>query len=234
MTKLICICTIACATLVACGGGPGGSGLKKNDYLGTLPALYADQAAGLEAIEQKANAQAEKLMAGGEGNHDKIQPLYDKATEQMEQLKTQLRSDVEAQIAKLDGGRIPVTFSEALRSSGMDFYEISGMKITGERNGSSIVPSIVFDIIAKNDFTVPGMQSYDWSVYYRLTKADGVVDRSTSVLLPIPLERSSRSFTAGTQLLSGARIPLNFSSNAAELADFTGIEFISKSEYNNR
>lgn len=218
-----------CATLLAsCGGAGGGkSGLKTNDYLGSLPALYADHAAELEAIEEKTNAQAEKLMSGGEGNYDKIQPLYDKASEQTEKLKEQFKADVAAELGKLTGKAIPITFSEGLKSSGMDFYDVADVKLV-ERRGEALIS---LNIKAKADFTAPGMQGYDYGVYYRIQTADGAVEKLTGVILPVSLERTSQSFAAG-QLLKEATLPLNLSSNAAKLAGFTGIEFISKAEYN--
>lgn len=69
---------LTCAILLAGCSGGGKSGLKKNDYLGNLPALYADHALRVEAIEFETNAKGEKLMAGGQANYDKIQPLYER------------------------------------------------------------------------------------------------------------------------------------------------------------
>lgn len=226
MKNTYLFCALACALLLAgCSGGGGKSGLKKNDYLGSLPVLYADQELAAEALEADATAKAEKLMAGGESNYDRVQPIFDKAIAAKEELEAQFKADVKAELERLADTPIPVTFSAALQASDKFFYEVPEAKLIAQ-NGR---PAIVLTIRAKGDLNVPGMRGYDYQAYYRLLCAEGVVERSPSVILPVSLERAAQSFAAGTPL-NPATILLNFS-HAAQLASFTGVEFITREEY---
>lgn len=140
-----------------------------------------------------------------------------------------MKADLAAELADLSGKQIPVTYSEGLRGSGMDFYEVAEAKLVENRGDAAIS----LRIVAKADFNVPAMQAYDYSICYRILTADGAVEKLTGVILPIRLERASQSFAAGA-LLNEALLPLNISANAAALASFTGLEFTSKEEYNQR
>ncbi|MDR2970143.1 MAG: hypothetical protein LBV32_11165 [Tannerellaceae bacterium] len=216
--------------LMSCGGsGGGGSKLGKNDYLGNLPAVYDGYNMEVAALEEKTNNEGEKLMSGGEKNYDKIQAVYDEQKVKEKELKEQFNTDVKAELSNIVGKEVPVTFSEGLKNSGKFYYDAT-VKI-GELRDE---PRLSVTLSAKDDFTVPSMQSYDYTVYLRLVGKDGVVlENSTTVIMPIPLAREAKSFGKGDVLIADyAALDFNLSRYAADRVNFAGVEFISTEEYN--
>lgn len=226
-TSLLILSVCICGLLFTnCGGGGSGSSLKKNEYLGNLPAIYDGYALKSAAMEKKIEEETQKLMAGGEKNFAKAEKMFDEYRAKEKELKEKFKADVQAETAKLVGKEVPVNYSEGLKNSGKHFYNISDIKLIDEKGD----PKISFIVTAKDDFSVPSMKSYDYMIYYRLTSKDGALVQSTSTLIPVPLAREEQSFKKDFQLNQFA-VGFNLSRHAADLATFSGLEFISKDEY---
>ena len=212
--------------LTSCGGGGETSGLKKNQYLGSLPAIYANYNAEKKAHEAKIEEQGMKLMAGGEKNTNKIMKLMKEDEETSKAMKEKMKTDVSAEIAKIAGKEIPVSYSKELTDSGELFYHVSPVKLIDNNGGLAI--AIILS--AKSDFEVPRMKGHDYSTYFRLIATDGSTIIK-SVLLPVKLDTKVLSFAAGEQLQEN-KFSIHISNKPELYADFAGIEFISKDEYN--
>jgi len=225
---LMMVSVVACGLImVNCGGdGSGSSKLKKNELLGNLPALYEKHAAEMASLEKKTEAESAKLIAGGEKNYGKIQKLFEDQQVKEKESKKKFKADVKAEIAKIAGKEVPVSFSEKLKNSDMLFYNLSNVKIVDDKGEAKIS----FTITAKDDFTIPSMKAYDYMVYYRLLGNKAAIEKSASTIIPVSLTREAKSFKKG-DVLSQYVAELNLHRNAAKLAAFSGIEFISKEEY---
>jgi hypothetical protein len=206
----------------SCGGGSGGGKLKKNDYLGNIPALYAEFNAQKEAAEKKLEEQSNKLMAGGEKNYDRVQKMFDEAGAAEKALKEKLNADVAAELAKVVGKEVPVTYSAALSP-----YYVATVKMAEYRGE----PRLAITLTAIEDFTVPSMKAYDYMVYYRLVGKDGAeLTKPASTIIAIPLAREEKSFKAGDVLTDAYTA---FVGTTPDRAEFAGVEFITNEEYNN-
>ena len=220
------------AVLASCGGGSNagsGSKIKKNEYLGNIPALYESYYTEIDALEKKVDAEGEKLMAGGEKNYGKVQKLFDDQKVKEKAMKEKFQADVKTEMEKIVGKDIPVSYSEQLRNSDMWYYDATA-KI-GERRGE---PILSITLTAKNEFTVPSMKAYDYNAYFRLVGKDGTpLKTSPSTIIPIKLEQQAQSFSKGDVLIDSYEgYGLSLSNYATEFANFAGIEFITKEEYN--
>lgn len=231
---LFIVSALACGLMLAgCGGtgsGSGGSKLKKNDYLGSLPALYESYNADLAALEAKVEEEGTKLFAGGEKNAGKIQKLFDDQKAREKAMKEKFEADVKAETAKLAGKDVPVSYSEQLKNSGKLYYTVTQAKIVEEKGE----PKLAVTIAAKDDFTIPSMKAYDYTIYYRLAGAEGAsLQRSASVIIPVALAREAKEFRKGDEL-NKTVIGFNLSNYPADRAAFSGIEFITKEEYDSK
>jgi hypothetical protein len=217
--------------MAGCGGGSGsGSGggkIKKNEFLGNLPALYDGYNSEKAAMEAKLETESNKLMAGGEKNYDKVQKLFDDQSLREEELEEKLIADMQAELSKLAGKAIPVVFSQKLRDSGTLFFDIADAALVDDRGEVGLS----FNIKAREDFTIPSMKAYDYTIFYRLTGDQGAtLENSVSAIIPVPLDRQAKSFAKG-ELLNSSKVALNLGRYAADRAAFSGIEFITKEEY---
>ncbi len=227
MKKLLL--TLSCLILFAsCGGGSGkgGSKLAKNDYLGSLPALYDSYNAEKTAIEQKLETESNKMMAAGETDYNKVQKLFDEGEVKLDELKNKFEADVKAELTGLVGKEIPVSYSADLQQ-----WFTASAKV-GELRGD---PWLVVTVTAKDALAVPAMKSYDYTLYVRLLGADGAtLERAGAVIMPIPLANRDQSFSAGQVILDNQNVmDFNLNTHAADRATLTGIEFITKAEFDN-
>jgi len=166
-------------------------------------------------------------VAGGEKNYAKIQKLFDDQKIKEKDIKEKFKVEVKAEVAKLVGKGVPVAFSDNLKNSDMLFYNVSDVKIVEDKGE----PKVSLTITAKEDFTIPPMKAYDYSIYYRMKGGDGIIKESASVIIPISLAREAKSFKKD-DMLNQSSIEFNFGRYAADLATFSGIEFITQEEYN--
>ena len=225
--KLMIAAVICGVVFAGCGGGSGsgGSKLKKNEYLGSLPSIYADYSAKKKAHEENIEKEGAKLMAGGEKNASKLMKLMKEDEETTKSLKEKMKTAVSDEIAKVAGKEIPVSFSKELQESGGLFYDVSPVKLV--ENGGELAAAI--SLSAKDAFDVPRMKGYDYSTYFRFITSEGETI-VTSVLLPVKLEHKAFSIAANQHLLD-FNFPLYLSNKPEQWVKFAGIEFITKAEY---
>ncbi len=211
--------------LVGCGS-KGGSKLKGNEYLGDLPGLYDGFNIRNEALETKLKEDAEKLSDGGEKNFDKVMKLAEEATAEQEALETKFKEDVKAELAKVVGKEVPVSYSASLTP----WYD--AVAKVGEHRGD---PWLVVTLTSKEDFTVPSMKGYDYTAYLRLVNADGAsLENAKAVIIPIKLQLGEQTFTAGQVLTENYNATdFNLDDYAADRVAFAGVEFITQEEFNN-
>jgi len=226
--KLIISAVICGFAFAGCGSGGNGGGagsstnnLKKNEFLGSLPSIYANYQASEKADEEK----MEKLAAKGDMN--KILKEVEKLEKNEKEKKAKFKEDLSAEIAKIIGKEIPVSFCKELQNSGGLFYEIAPLKLI-ESSGD---PAVVISVSAKNSFEVPRMGGYDYTVYFKIIASDGSTIEK-SVLLPVQFSNKAQSFTAG-QLLLEQKYSLYAGKNPEKWVNFAGIMFITKTEYEN-
>ena len=212
---------------MGCGGGSSKkSGLKKNDYLGSLPALYADY----ELAKKADNKKIDKLHETG--NLNKIMKEVAKIEKEAKERDAKHRADVKAEIEKIKGKDIPFTCSEAFKKLNCD---VTSLKI---KSGDDLGVSFIAPIVAKSDFVVSYKNKNDDDyeyVYYRVVAKDGSTIDTHSFFIFL-MWGQGPSFTAGQLMRSGdveATSYFPFSKKSEKWADFAGIEFITREEYNN-
>lgn len=210
--------------LAGCGGsGTKGSKLSKNDYLGSLPALYESYKTQTAEAEKKLETEGDALVAGGEKNYDKIQKLFDDAAAAQKELETKFKADVAAELPTLEGKEVPVSYSEGLTP----FFTATAKLGAGRDE-----PVLLISLAAKDALTVPSMKGLDYGAYFCFVDAAGTpLERSTSVLLPIKLAQTESSFAAGEALLTDYSHGFNLGNYAASRVNFAGLKFITKEEY---
>ena len=208
-----------------CGGGGSKSGLKKNDYLGSLPAIYADYQLAKKADEEK----IDKLHTSG--NLNKIMKEVAKIEKEEKERELKFEADLKAEMAKITGKDVPFTCSEAFKKLNC---EVVFMKFSDHST-----PGIIASIVAKNDFTVSSKErnvdDYEY-VWYRAVAKDGSTIDKNSIFLFSVSWGNTKQFTKGQSLKSGseyAQTFLSISKKPEQFADFAGIEFITREEFNN-
>ncbi len=213
------------AIIVSCGGGNGGSKLKKNEYLGNLPALYDGFNLQNEALEKEAEAKAEKFSENNPKDIEKAMKLFGEMMAEQESIKTKFEENVKAELAKVAGKEIPVSYSAALTP-----WYTATAKVAEARNE----PWLSLTITTKEAMTIPAMKGYDYAVYFRLLGPDGTtLEKGKGSAAPVKLVTNEQVLPAGQVLVEDYNTTgFNLKRYAASRVDFAGIEFITKEEYN--
>ena len=205
--------TVACAIILSsCGGGSnsGKSSLKKNDYLGSLPAIYANMALAKEADKEKmkelrATANTEKIMKGAA-----------KMKEEASVRDAKLDAELKAEAAKLAGKEIPFTYSEEFKKGNC---EVQSLKL-GDRPGY-----IIASVVAKDNFKSDPYQ-LTYAIYYKALAKDG---STIAENLCFYLKKKA-SYTKGEALKTSddkdAESYLTIYVNPEMWLDFASIEFV--------
>jgi hypothetical protein len=214
----------AVAAMASCGGGSGaGKKIASNDILGDLPNIVYQKHLTDSTLDADEQAAGEKLgTPENDSDYKKAMKIIEEFKAKKQEAKEKYEADLQTELAKAAGREIPVTYSAALQSSGMYFYNAAAKLAGGEGK-----IAVAFTLSAKQDFTVPKYKNLDYYVYFRFTAADGST-LAKSVLPTVKAETSDKTYTAGTHLTDYS-FPLRLS---AKYADFTGIEFITSAEYN--
>jgi len=223
------IFAIICGVIIyGCGSESGGSGkIKKNEYLGSLPAIYNEYETSLIEAEAKLNKKAEELMKGGEKNYAKLEEMSKEYEVAQKTIKDKFRTNLKAEIEKLVGKEIPVLYNDTLKNSDELYYNVQSIKTIDD--GGELGYTVT--IVAKEDFIVPAMKSYDYTIYYRLLGDKGtVISHTTTSIIPVTLSQKSVEFSKG-EVITEQNRRFQYSNNVTEFAGFSGIEFISKEQY---
>ena len=203
--------------MTACGGGVGSSkksGLSKNEFLGNLPALYADW----KLYEDDMDAQAAKLKdeMHTESGMKKAMAWKEKAEKEFAEKQTVYKEDLKAEWAKIDGKEVPFTLSDAFSQTNM---QVNRVKFNAEKQ------QIVAEIVAKADGKGDSMSF----AYYRVLAKDGsVISNGHGFYLG-----KSGAIKAGESLFHDNTPGTgnhSISKNPEKYADFAKIEFIAQSE----
>jgi hypothetical protein len=226
-SKMIFAATVCGIILMSCGGGSGGnapkSGLKDNEFLKSLPALYADD----ELADAAAKERLKKVEAGG--NWEKFAKEKAKEEAAAEVRYTQFNADRKAVWEQIDGRDIPFTSTEAFNRL---HIQVESAKLNAEFGG------IRFIVKAKQDFTVHSNHNNvnDYrTLFFRVLAKDGSVIEINGANLvfffvyPVP-------FTQGENILFGeSNIPIQaafqISNSPEKWVDFASIEFVTRDEY---
>jgi outer membrane murein-binding lipoprotein Lpp len=182
-----------CATSVSCGGG----GASKNDYLGNLPGLYS----------KFSQAEAD-LKASVEGK--KMEEIVEAYTT-LQAKEEQLKADVTAELAKLIGREIPVTYSEALVASGGQFYEATAVVVKYNKHDDS--PGLDVTITAGADADPQAL------IWFCLADKDGA-----------PIAGSGWGFSLSNSPIS---YHIDIKDDPAAYAKMASVHFVTKEEKDN-
>ena len=215
----ISIFALVCGVIfTGCGGGGGDkSGLKKNDYLGSFPAIYADNEMAKKALKEREN----KLTETGDRN--KIMKEVAKIEKEDKAREEKFEADKKVEMAKITGKEIPFTCSEA--------FDQLNCKIASVKFNDRTIIGIDASIVAKNDFVMnyKNKGDYEW-IHYRVVAKDGSTIAEYSFFIGLGLDwGKTKSFTQGQSLRSeggDVKAYWDLSQNPEKWADFAGIEFI--------
>ncbi len=202
------------AMMFSCGGGGG----AKNDYLGNLPGLYAKY--------NKVEADAKASVEGK--NLEQITKLY----EDVKAKEDQLKADVAAEMEKIAGREVPVSYSPELQKSFDLFYQAKA-SITNNRNN----PFLSLTLTAKNDLAVPTQSRFEpkFPVWFHFIDKDGAsVERSKWSFSVFEFNKPEKSFIKGDQIyVNEIMRDFDVEDYPESYAGFAGVQFITKAEYDN-
>ena len=219
---LTTVTTIVLAVvMMGCGGGSGsGSGkssLKKNEYLGNLPAIYANYKSAEETNKMN-DKKAQELSSV-----DKRVKERDRLRKELSDISEKYTAEIKAENAKLAGKEIPFKSSKGLENLK---YEVQSVKIDAE---GKLVISFIFN----EDFKINSKNIQDYrQSYLRFFAKDGSTIGQT-VSYNFGSAEGVSGITVKKDDLKVVDISsLHFiKSNAEKWVDFAGIEFVSAEEY---
>ena len=191
---------------IDCGGsGSNKSGLKKNEFLGNLPALYAD----FILAQQAHKAKEEK--ARGLSDFEKIMLEFIKLEKEEEEMNAKFKALIEAEYARGAGAEVPFTFSEALHNS-TPRYRI-------EKTGFNKSGNFCLNLFAiKINTNIIGTRTLDFG--YRFVAKDGSTIFADYFTLYGPELNGVKAFCIMSHLPS----------NPEHFVDFASVEFITEEE----
>ena len=206
--------------LTGCGGSAPKSGLKDNEYLGSLPALFADH-------DLAENAAKERLKKAEEsGNWEKIAKLQADEKKASEERDAKFQEATKAEWSKANGRDIPFSVSDAFSRLNI---QLGSVKIDAD------YPGFVVTVTAKQDFAVDHSNTNDYrELNFRVLDKNGdELDRSGVYLVYLGFNRSI-PFTQGQEIQfnnSPIRGNLQVYKEPKNWVDFASIQFITMDEY---
>lgn len=208
--------------------GDSASSVKENQYLGSLPSIFTDYSTKKETYQADVKQEVEKLASGGEKNLDKIVKLGKESDLELKKMESDFDEAVTKECKKVAGRTIPTTFSEKLKNSPELFYDVAPI-VTFCQKTNLRIP---LKFTAKSDFTVPRLESLSYKICYRYVGLNGTtIKGSRMMIMPIEQSASEQQFKTGDVLNEQSLDILSFRYVATELADFSGIEFITEEEF---
>ncbi|MCL2028437.1 MAG: hypothetical protein FWG79_08140 [Bacteroidales bacterium] len=216
MTLAAIICGIL---FTACGGGSK-SGLKKNQFLGALPAIYADY----ELKETSLKERAKKVA--NSGSLKKMVKEAQRQEEESTKNSAKFEADRKAEIKKIAGKTIPVSFKTPL------WYDITAATLADNDDGT---PTIVLTAKALDDVTVRSSDGPNMSNFYcRFLDKDGAVIAQTAVMLYYLTWGQTKTFATGDALkMHDGKDPQIYVDmrDPKGMVNFASLEFVSFEEY---
>ena len=218
---VVAMAAVITFSAISCGGGGGKSGLKKNKYLGNLPALVADNELAKKAYKENIDKLHET------GNFDKVVKESAKMEKAEKERIKKFEADWKAELEKIETTDIPFTYSEAFKKSDL-YREVSFLKLSAEKGSLHLITSVN----AREDFTAT---SKDNDVYgqirFRIVASDGSTPDYRYFQLYSLAWSDKRTFTKGQPINIGDRdCYLDISRNTKNWVNFSGVEFITLEE----
>jgi hypothetical protein len=228
VSKMMFTAMICGVMLVSCGGGGSGSkapksGLKDNEYLKSLPALFADDALAYTASKER----LQKVEAAG--NWEKLAKEQAKEEAAAEERDAQFSAARETIWQQINGRDVPFTSTEAFNRLNI---QVQSAKLNAEFNG------IRFDVVAKQDFTVHSnynnVNDYRTLFFRALAKDGSEIEKNGANLVlffvyPVPFKQGQ------TILFGDSNIPIQaafvISNSPEKWVDFASIELVTRDEY---
>ena len=217
MRKLT-ILTVAAIIMASCGGGSTKSGLKKNEHLGKIPALYTDYNLATKAYNE---ASRELNTRINETNSSEARAALRKEGEKYERTADRILTEVESELDKIDGKGIPFFCSESLEKLNL---EMEALYFTTDKLYFTIKMQVSF--VARQDFVVNiNNETHYGNIYYHIVANDGSVIHWGRIPLVYLQYGQPVTITKG-QTLSNSAI-LNVDKRPECWAEFAGILFFS-------
>jgi len=221
---------LACVVIMAgCGGGSGsGANAKKNQYLGSLPVIFADYSAKKEAHKAKAEEKEKKLMKSGKADYGKMMKLNIEDKEAKEALQEKFKKDLANELSKIVGKEIPVIISEGLMASDYFFYDVSAKIIEKYENAS-----ISVSFSAKDEIVIPRRNTSKYDVSWLFVTSDGSPINTYGGYMSL-FNWSSKdiSIAAGEQFKEEEVGFSDITYRPEKYSDFAGIKLMTKDECN--
>lgn len=204
------------AVMITCSGGGG----SKNSYLGNLPGLY-----------EKFDKAEAGLKASIEG---KGMDAIVKAYADMKIKEDQLKADVAAEMEKLAGTELPVSYSPELQKSSELWYDAKGSLENGKGK-----PYLKLVLTAKNDHTIPSVPLAEakksWICYHFVDKNGASIEGTkwSVTLVEFPAWGAmlpEKSF-ARDEVVYDKSSYMDVEKNPAAWVDFAGVQFVTIAEY---
>jgi len=210
-----------------CGGSGSGSKtnkLKSNEYLGKLPAIYTDYDLAVKEYDEKMAELRGKVQ---KYDAQKMENERQKIRQKRREMEEKSTADAQAEWEKVTGRDVPFTSSEEFKKLN---YEVTSVKLRKKAREFDI-NGISASVIAKNDFKIRYYDEIISAIYYKAIAKDGSIINKHY----LPLTIGIKSYTKGELLTPKEGFPalLQVQSKPEMWADFAGIEFITKEEYNN-
>ena len=237
--KKLAILVVAATMMAACGGGGIGggskSGLKKNEFLGNLPAIYADYALAEKALKKEKEALLKERGITENMSNNEIRAML-QALDSKEKEKFMERAEalddkdseifrayiaaVKAEMAILGGKPLQFTTSEAFNKLKIEVLDVRMHNESADFEAR---------IVAKEDFEITRDNSrmYDYVCYREVAK-----DGSTIYAGLKKIRHSRGNIKKGWTMINEGSFGFYLTGHAEHYVDFERIEFINREEYN--
>ena len=217
MKKIVII--ISAILMVSCGGG-----LKKNDVLGTIPALYAEMIPLEAEYTQKREETMIRLEALEESGSEKdLEALAKRLHNEEQKYRKQavkLLSAMKDEAEKVTGKDVPAAFTEA-------FAQLPCAVASSKFRVDTVTYYVYMDlsVVAKEDFFLRSME-----LHYRVVATDGsIISKGEADLLSFNTRAIVQGQTIGNKDVISIALPLH--EKPESWIDFAKVEFITKDEY---
>jgi hypothetical protein len=222
------VTAMICGVMLAGCGGSGGSaksGLKSNEYLGSLPALIADYALANDAAQEKTKQVKEK--AAEKQDFEKLLKVEEQDKKEWSERNGKFEEAQKAEWDKINGKDIPFKCSDAF---GQMSVQVGSVNLNAANMG------LVITVTAKEDFTVYSTRNFNeyQQFHYRVLAKDGSVIETNSTSYVYAMVVQPKPFKQGDAIKSGdgdLKGNLGISRDPAKWVEFASIEFISYDEY---
>ena len=213
--KRLAIITLTAIMMASCGGDSATkSGLKKNEYLGNIPALYADYELARQAHIEVSNELRNRIR---ETNSSEARKQLDKESDKFDRIAEKILTKVESELAKIDGNPIVFALSET-----MEKLNIKVEYLIFRADDFTLKMQVSF--VALHDFEI---NTYNWrnydQIHYNIMSEKGWIIRTGRFDLVYLQHGQTRTIAKGQTF--GNEVILNVDQRSECWAEFAGIVF---------